>query len=92
MYQYGRGYATFLESKASRVEKERQEHENLVRTYKKELAWVRKQPKARGTKAKARLDAFEALENDLAQKKSTSQVQSLSTATSRLGKKVLDVK
>jgi ABC transport system ATP-binding/permease protein len=92
LHRYGPGYAEFLMQKAARIEREKKEHENLLRTYKKELAWVRKQPRARGTKAKYRVEGFEALEAKLQIKKEVNEVRSLKTAETRLGGNVISLK
>lgn len=92
LHRYGSGYMNYLDSKAARLVSERKETENLSRMYKKELAWVRKQPKARGTKAKARVEKFEAMEAKMAVKKDVSEVKGLKTATTRLGGKVVEMK
>jgi ABC transport system ATP-binding/permease protein len=91
LHRYGAGYADFLTQKAARIESEKKEHENLLRTYKKELAWVRKQPRARGTKAKYRVESFAALESKLNIKKEVSEVRSLKTAETRLGGNVISL-
>jgi len=60
---------------------------NLMR---KELDWIRRQPKARGTKAKYRVDAFEELKEKASQKKFDTQME-LNVRTSRLGSKIIEL-
>lgn len=91
LHEYGPGYAAFLDSKAKREEKDHRERLNLVRTYKKELAWMRKQPKARGTKSKSRVENFEAIQERVLSKKKVLQVKDLQAASTRLGAKVLEL-
>lgn len=92
LHKYGPGYGNFLQAKSERLIADRKEQANVARMYKKELVWYRKQPKARGTKAKARVEKFEKLEQAVKRSVESSEVQGLSTATTRLGGKVLDVK
>jgi ATP-binding cassette subfamily F protein uup len=56
----------------------------------KELDWIRRQPKARGTKAKYRVDAFEELKEKASQKKFDTQME-LNVRTSRLGSKIIEL-
>ena len=60
---------------------------NLMR---KELDWIRRQPKARGTKAKYRVDAFEELKEKAAKKTAAPQLE-LSVKTTRQGGKIIEV-
>ncbi len=62
-YRYGCGYAHFLEKKEERESISRVEKEKARNLYRKELEWMRRQPKARGTKAKYRIDAFKAIKD-----------------------------
>lgn len=91
LHKYGAGYGNYLDGKAARAEQERKEFANVVRSYKKELAWYRKQPKARGTKSKARVEAFEKLEAKVNVRDEMTQIKGLATATNRLGGKVLSL-
>jgi ATP-binding cassette subfamily F protein uup len=59
IHRYMGNYGYFLEKKAERREIEATEQEKAKSLYKKELDWIRRQPKARSTKAKYRVDAFE---------------------------------
>ena len=56
----------------------------------KELDWIRRQPKARGTKAKYRVDAFEELKEKASQKKFDTQME-LNVRTARLGSKIIEM-
>ncbi|MBS1559698.1 MAG: ABC-F family ATP-binding cassette domain-containing protein [Bacteroidetes bacterium] len=58
LYAYRGNYAYFLEKKSEREEMLKSEVAKARNLMKKELEWMRKQPKARGTKAKYRIDAF----------------------------------
>jgi ABC transport system ATP-binding/permease protein len=91
LHMYGPGYGEYLDSKAARLVKERKEFDTMSRIYKKELAWMRKQPRARGTKAQARIDKFEALEEKLMVTKASTEIKGLQTSASRIGGKVVSM-
>jgi ABC transport system ATP-binding/permease protein len=91
LYSYRGNYSYFIEKKAEREFNEGREQDkarNLMRT---ELEWVRRMPKARGTKSKARLDAFHELK-DKATGKRKEQELSLDIKMNRIGGKVLEMK
>jgi len=90
LYIYKGNYSYFLEKKSDRetidavmVEKSR----NLLR---KELEWMRRQPQARGTKSKSRIEAFYDLEEKSKSIKGNDSVQ-LSVKVSRQGSKILEL-
>ncbi|GKU78194.1 ABC-F family ATP-binding cassette domain-containing protein [Paenibacillus sp. L3-i20] len=86
---YQANYSRFIELKLEREEREsatESKRQNLLRT---ELAWIRRGAKARTTKQKARIDRFEALK--AAGPKGTDGKLDLSVASSRLGKKIVEV-
>ena len=58
VFKYSGNYSEFLQKKAVRHENESTEMEKNRKLLKKELEWVNRMPKARGTKAKSRVDAF----------------------------------
>ncbi|MEY2706148.1 MAG: hypothetical protein RL407_2210, partial [Bacteroidota bacterium] len=58
--------------------------------YKKELDWIRRQPKARGTKAKYRVDAFEETKEKAFTKREERDIE-LTVSTQRLGNKILEI-
>ncbi|MDR0537183.1 MAG: ABC-F family ATP-binding cassette domain-containing protein [Tannerellaceae bacterium] len=62
MYRYQGNYAFFLEKRRERIEAANAETERANNLLRKELEWIRRQPQARGTKAKYRVDAFHELE------------------------------
>jgi ATP-binding cassette subfamily F protein uup len=91
LYSYKGNYSYFIEKKAEREFNEGREQDkarNLMRT---ELEWVRRMPKARGTKSKARLDAFHELKDRATGKKKEEQL-SLDIKMNRIGGKVLEMK
>lgn len=90
LYRYQGNYSLFLEQKSQREANETKEWEDARRLMKKEYEWVRKQPRARGTKAKARLQAFDELQRQVLTPKNKQEL-SLTITGRRLGGKVLEV-
>lgn len=90
IYRYMGNYGYFLEKKAERREIEATEQEKAKSLYKKELEWIRRQPKARGTKAKYRIDAFEETKEKAFQKREEREIE-LSVTTQRLGSKIIEI-
>src|SRR5258708_2097738 len=84
-------YADFLEKKAARIENETASIDKARNTYRKELEWMRKQPKARTTKSKSRQDNFYVVEARAKQRIEDSQVE-LQVKMSRLGGKIAELK
>jgi ABC transport system ATP-binding/permease protein len=90
-YKYKGDYGYFLEKKADREQMRDAEIEKARNLMRKELDWIRRQPKARSTKAKYRVDAFEGLQ-EKAKLQKADPTLALQVKTSRQGGKVLDVK
>ncbi|NDK55295.1 ABC-F family ATP-binding cassette domain-containing protein [Pontibacter fetidus] len=90
LFTYKGNYSYFIEKKASREEMAAAETEKARNLMRKELDWIRRQPKARGTKAKYRVDAFEELKEKAAKKISGPQLE-LSVKTTRQGGKIIEV-
>lgn len=90
LYRYKGNYAYFLEKKAERENAKDQEIDKAKNLLRKELEWMRRQPKARGTKAKYRIDAFYETKEIASQQRSTDKLE-LSIKTARQGGKVLFV-
>lgn len=91
LFTYGEGYINFLEKKSAREEAMRASVEKAKNLYSKELEWIRRQPKARGTKAKARIDAFSELKEKASTRVEDKQLD-LKVKMTRLGGKVLELK
>lgn len=90
VYNYQGNYRLFLEKKAERESADQQtilKSRNLLR---KELEWMRRQPKARGTKSKARIEAFYDLEEKAKEPLTQNQIQ-LSVKVKRQGGKILEL-
>ncbi|MCX2741771.1 ribosomal protection-like ABC-F family protein [Pontibacter anaerobius] len=90
IYTYKGNYSYFLEKKAERELSAAAETEKARNLMRKELDWIRRQPKARGTKAKYRVDAFEELKEKAAKKTAAPQLE-LSVKTTRQGGKIIEV-
>ncbi len=90
IYRYKGNYANFLEKKEEREHAQSQEVGKARNLMRKELDWIRRQPKARGTKAKYRIDAFQELKKT-AEKNLNKDNVALSVQMSRLGNKILEV-
>ncbi|HEY9839290.1 MAG TPA: ABC-F family ATP-binding cassette domain-containing protein [Candidatus Obscuribacterales bacterium] len=88
--RYPGNFASYLEAKAARAEQGTREREAELNLYRKELAWVRKQPRARGTKSRARVDAFTALEDKLDGYADAAGLQ-MEIQMQRLGTKILEI-
>lgn len=84
-------YDYFLEQKAHRIEVASSELLKDKNIYRKELEWMRKQPRARTTKSKSRQDHFAEVENRVKQKVEDLSVQ-LQVKMTRLGGKILEMK
>ncbi len=91
IYVYNGDYDYFLEQKSLRQKIQQSELLKDKNIFRKELEWMRKQPKARTTKSKSRQDAFLQIEDRINQKKEISEV-SLQVKMTRMGGKVLEMK
>src|SRR5690606_15637912 len=91
LYVHKGNYENFLEKKASREESEAASIEKAKNTYRKELEWMRKQPRARTTKSKSRQDAFYVVEQKAKQQLKEQQLE-LQSKMSRLGGKTVELK
>jgi len=91
LYVYRGDYANYLEKKAARVESEAASIDKARNQYRKELEWMRKQPKARTTKSKSRQDNFYEVEKKAKQQVVDEQLQ-LDMKMNRLGGKVIELK
>ena len=90
LYTYKGNYAYFLEKKSEREEMLKTEVAKARNLMKKELEWMRKQPKARGTKAKYRVDAFYELQEKASQNLKKDKLE-LDIAERRQGGKILEL-
>lgn len=91
LYIYKGDYENYLEKKAAREESDRSSTEKARNLYRKELEWMRKQPKARTTKSKSRQDAFYEVKERAAKRIEQQQLE-LNVKMTRLGGKILELK
>lgn len=91
LYTHRGDYTNYLEKKAARLEQQTSSIEKARNLYRKELEWIRKQPQARTTKSKSRIDAFSNVEAKAKQKIQDNQVQ-LQVKMNRLGGKIAELK
>jgi ATP-binding cassette subfamily F protein uup len=90
IYTYNGNYAYFLEKKAEREEMLKTEVGKARQLMKKELEWMRKQPRARGTKAKYRVEAFYEIQEKASQNIKKDKLE-LDIQEARQGGKVLEL-
>jgi ATP-binding cassette subfamily F protein uup len=90
LYRYKGNFSYFLEKKAERQEQLQSTIDKARNTFKKELDWIRKQPKARGVKQKARVDSFQDIKSVAQQKIDDSEVE-IPVKMERLGTKILEL-
>jgi len=91
LFTYKGDYQEYLEKKAARIENTMANIDKARNQYRKELEWMRKQPKARTTKSKSRQDNFYEIEGKAKQKVVDTQVE-LQVKMTRLGGKVAEMK
>lgn len=91
LYHHKGSYAYFLEKKAEREEVFRTETGRAVQLMKKELEWMRRQPKARTTKSKSRIEAFYEIEEKAKGGPKEAELR-LEVKMNRIGGKVLEIK
>ena len=91
LYVHNGSYATYLENKMIREENLNATIDKANNLYRKELEWMRRQPKARTTKSKSRIDSFYETEK-IAKTDTRKQNLELEFEMKRLGKKILELK
>lgn len=87
LYNYQANYSQFLELKAQREEMEFSTERKNKSLYRTELEWIKRGPRARGTKSKERIERFEKL--SAREKPTAGEKLNLSSMTTRLGKKTM---
>ncbi|OJV33580.1 MAG: ABC transporter [Bacteroidia bacterium 43-41] len=91
IYSYKGNYAYYLEKRGERIAMQNAEIDSAQNIYRKELDWMRRQPQARATKAKSRIDAFYELEEKVKQRRQSDDIK-LSAKGSYIGKKIFEAK
>jgi len=89
LHTYRGNYSDYLEKKALRTANESSNLDKMKKLYNKELQWIRRQPKARGTKAKSRVDDFDRISDASSVNLDEEQI-TLDIKSSRLGSKILE--
>jgi len=90
IYSYKGNYSYFLEKKEERIQREAIETNKAKQLFKKELKWIRRQPKARTTKSKSRVDDFQDIKQRAHQRRKDHEIQ-LEINMERLGTKILEL-
>ena len=90
IYKYKGNYSYYLEKKEERLQIEQTTVQKDKKLYKKELDWMRRQPKARTTKSKSRIDDFFEIKQRAHQRRKDHKVQ-LEINMERLGSKILEL-
>ncbi|MBT5933105.1 MAG: ABC-F family ATP-binding cassette domain-containing protein [Flavobacteriales bacterium] len=89
LYKYKGNFSYYLEKKAERQEQLHSTIEKARNSFRKELDWIRRQPKARGTKQKARVDAFQDIKKTASQRLDEDELE-LPVKMERLGSKIVE--
>jgi ATP-binding cassette subfamily F protein uup len=90
LHKYKGNYSYYLEKRAERYEVQKANQEKAQNIMCKELEWIRRSPSARGTKAKARVDAFQDVK-EAARKKVKEEKVEIQVNMERLGSKILEL-
>ncbi|WP_033956848.1 ABC-F family ATP-binding cassette domain-containing protein [Psychroserpens jangbogonensis] len=89
LYTYKGNYSYYLENKETRILQEQVETGKAKQLFKKELEWMRRQPKARTTKSKSRIDDFSDIKKRAHQRRNDHKVE-LEINMERLGSKIVE--
>lgn len=90
LYSYKGSYSYYLEKREARIEAEETETGKAKQLFKKELEWMRRQPKARTTKSKSRIEDFHEIKERAGQRRNNHEVQ-LELNMERLGSKIVEL-
>ncbi|PIB30149.1 ABC transporter [Gaetbulibacter sp. 5U11] len=90
LYSYKGNYSYYLEKKEERIAREQVETGKAKQLFKKELVWMRRQPKARTTKSKSRIDDFTEIKHKASQRRKDHVVE-LELNMERLGSKIVEL-
>jgi ATP-binding cassette subfamily F protein uup len=89
LHTYRGNYSYYLEKKEARIENQATEVGKAKQLFKKELDWMRRQPKARTTKSKSRIDDFHEIKSKAHKRRNDHQIQ-LEINMERLGSKIIE--
>lgn len=90
LHRYKGKYDYFLEKRAHRFEVDQSTVEKAQNTLRKELEWMRRQPKARGTKSKSRVEAFHKIKEVASQRLDEEGIE-FEVRSQRLGTKIIEL-
>lgn len=90
LFVYRGNYSDYLEKKAAKTQNEQVSLDKTKKLFRKELDWIRRQPKARGTKAKARVDKFYEIKEEASNRIDNEEI-SIEIDMQRLGSKILEL-
>ncbi|AUC75805.1 MULTISPECIES: ABC-F family ATP-binding cassette domain-containing protein [unclassified Olleya] len=90
LYNYKGNYSYYLEKKEERINREQVETGKAKQLFKKELVWMRRQPKARTTKSKSRIDDFTEIKHKASQRRNDHVIE-LELNMERLGSKIVEL-
>jgi len=90
LYPYKGNYSYYLEKKEARLQLEATELHKSKRLFKKELTWMRRQPKARTTKSKSRISDFQEIKAKAHQRRKDHEVE-LEINMERIGSKIMEL-
>lgn len=90
LFSYKGNYSDYLEKKSLKQLNYSARLEKVKKLFKKELDWIRRQPKARGTKEKSRIEKFHSIKEESKKRIDDSKVQ-LNIKENRLGSKILEL-
>ena len=90
LYTYKGNYSYYLEKREARIENEATETGKAKQLFKKELEWMRRQPKARTTKSKSRIEDFHEIKARAGKRRADHEVQ-LELNMERLGTKTVEL-
>ncbi|MGB7785658.1 MAG: ABC-F family ATP-binding cassette domain-containing protein [Salinimicrobium sp.] len=90
LYTYKGNYSYYLDKKEERIALDQTNTDKAKQLFKKELDWMRRQPKARTTKSKSRIDDFHEIKDRASKRRKDHQVQ-LEINMERLGNKIIEL-
>ena len=90
LYTYKGNYSYYLDKKDARIELEQTNTDKAKQLFKKELDWMRRQPKARTTKSKSRIDDFHEIKDRASKRRNDHKVQ-LEINMERMGSKIVEL-
>ncbi len=89
IYRYKGNYSLYLEKRNQRLESAAAQRESDLNLYRKELEWMRRQPQARATKARSRIESFYELEERLKKEREAKKL-TIEVKSGYIGKKIFE--